>query len=134
MCLGYEGENDANIKGGMTIYYTQKDFSTSDLEHYTTAFPPVSRNTAPALRETYLLPCLGFPHDSGQSRDRLPQHHEERSGIHVPPDRSHTWVRDSRLSQEALPCWYHGHPSFPFVLGWQEPRFARPSVAHVLHH
>jgi hypothetical protein len=43
MSLGYEGQNDENIKGGMTIYYTQKDFNTSDLEHYTTAFPPVSR-------------------------------------------------------------------------------------------
>jgi hypothetical protein len=41
MCLGYEGQDADNIKGGMTIYYTQKDFNTSDLEHYTTAFPPV---------------------------------------------------------------------------------------------
>ena len=42
MCLGYEGQDDESIKGGMTIYYTQKDFNTSDLEHYTTAFQPVS--------------------------------------------------------------------------------------------
>lgn len=41
MCLGYEGQDADNINGGMTIYYTQKDFNTSDLEHYTTAFPPV---------------------------------------------------------------------------------------------
>jgi hypothetical protein len=26
----------------MTVYYTQKDFNSSDLENYVTAFPPVS--------------------------------------------------------------------------------------------
>ena len=40
--LGYEGHDATDIKGGMTIYYTQKDFNTSDLEHHITAFPPVS--------------------------------------------------------------------------------------------
>jgi hypothetical protein len=53
MCLGYEGQNDENIKGGMTIYYTQKDFNTSDLEHYTTAFPPVSRSIRAAFMKHY---------------------------------------------------------------------------------
>jgi hypothetical protein len=27
----------------MTVYYTQKDFNSSDLENYVTAFPPVSQ-------------------------------------------------------------------------------------------
>jgi hypothetical protein len=38
---GYEGQDTADIKGGMTIYYTQKDFNSSDLENHITAFPPV---------------------------------------------------------------------------------------------
>lgn len=42
MFLGYEGQDAEDIKGGMTIYYTQKDFNSSDLENYVTAFPPVS--------------------------------------------------------------------------------------------
>lgn len=32
--------NDTNIKGGMTIYYTEKDFS-SDGDQYITGFAPV---------------------------------------------------------------------------------------------
>jgi hypothetical protein len=40
--LGYEGQDAEDIQGGMTIYYTQKDFNSSDLENYVTAFPPVS--------------------------------------------------------------------------------------------
>lgn len=44
---GYEGQDAANINGGMTIYYTQKDFNSSDLEHYTTAFPPVNLPSFP---------------------------------------------------------------------------------------
>lgn len=42
--LGYEGQDAEDIQGGMTIYYTQKDFNSSDLENYVTAFPPVSDN------------------------------------------------------------------------------------------
>jgi hypothetical protein len=41
-CLGYDGQNADHIKGGMTIYYTQKDFESSDLGNPVTAFPPVS--------------------------------------------------------------------------------------------
>lgn len=44
MFLGYEGQDAEHIKGGMTIYYTQKDFNSSDLENYVTAFPPVRPN------------------------------------------------------------------------------------------
>jgi hypothetical protein len=40
--IGYEGQDAADIKGGMTIYYTQKDFNSSDLGNHITAFPPVS--------------------------------------------------------------------------------------------
>lgn len=40
--LGYEGQNATDIKGGMTIYYTQKDFDTNG-DQYITAFQPVSR-------------------------------------------------------------------------------------------
>ena len=38
---GYEGQDADNIKGGMTIYYTQKDFNSSDLRNPVRAFPPV---------------------------------------------------------------------------------------------
>jgi hypothetical protein len=41
MYTGYQGHNDYTIKGGMTIYYTQKDFDNSDLKNHVTAFPPV---------------------------------------------------------------------------------------------
>lgn len=40
--IGYEGQDAVDIKGGRTIYYTQKDFNISDLENYITAFPPLS--------------------------------------------------------------------------------------------
>lgn len=39
--LGYEGQNDTTIKGGMTVYYTNKDFDSNG-DQYITAFPPVS--------------------------------------------------------------------------------------------
>lgn len=39
--LGMNGATDNTIKGGMTIYYTQKDFYDNGAEHIT-AFPPVS--------------------------------------------------------------------------------------------
>jgi hypothetical protein len=48
---GYEGQDAADINGGMTIYYTQKDFNSSDLENHITAFPPVSSGV---LREALL--------------------------------------------------------------------------------
>jgi hypothetical protein len=41
MYTGYQGHNDFTIKGGMTIYYTQKDFANSDLKNHVTAFPTV---------------------------------------------------------------------------------------------
>ncbi|KAJ4288605.1 hypothetical protein N0V90_011842 [Kalmusia sp. IMI 367209] len=42
--LGYEGQNATDIKGGMTIYYTQKDFDSNGNQHIT-AFPPGFRMT-----------------------------------------------------------------------------------------
>lgn len=39
--LGYEGRNAPDIRGGMTVYYTQKDFSGNG-DQRITAFPPVS--------------------------------------------------------------------------------------------
>ena len=42
---GYEGQDTADINGGMTIYYTQKDFNSPDLENHITAFPPGFRMT-----------------------------------------------------------------------------------------
>ncbi|KAI5367061.1 hypothetical protein J4E82_010837 [Alternaria postmessia] len=49
--LGYEGQNADHIKGGMTIYYTQKDFNSSDLGNPVRAFPPIS-NWAKGFRMT----------------------------------------------------------------------------------
>ncbi|KAF2258546.1 hypothetical protein CC78DRAFT_594864 [Lojkania enalia] len=44
--LGYEGRDDPSIKGGMTVYYTQKDFWNNGLnETRITAFPPGFRMT-----------------------------------------------------------------------------------------
>lgn len=45
---GYEGQDADHIKGGMTIYYTQKDFNSSDLGNPVRAFPPV-RNTVRSI-------------------------------------------------------------------------------------
>ncbi|KAF1980264.1 hypothetical protein BU23DRAFT_625441 [Bimuria novae-zelandiae CBS 107.79] len=42
--LGYEGQNASDIKGGMTIYYTEKNFDTDGTD-YITAFPPGFRMT-----------------------------------------------------------------------------------------
>ncbi|CAI6323135.1 unnamed protein product [Periconia digitata] len=42
--LGYEGSDDSAIKGGMTIYYTNKDFNSNG-DQYITAFPPGFRMT-----------------------------------------------------------------------------------------
>jgi hypothetical protein len=42
--LGYEGQNASDIRGGMTIYYTQKDFYDNGKEKIT-AFPPGFRMT-----------------------------------------------------------------------------------------
>lgn len=39
--LGTEGQDAPDINGGMTIYYTQKDFSGNG-DKYITAFKPVS--------------------------------------------------------------------------------------------
>jgi hypothetical protein len=99
--LGYEGQDDTNIKGGMTIYYTQKDFNSSDLENYTTAFPAVSPHSPSQSRgeERAManINCngLGFPHDSRQSSDRVTQRHEERPRIYMSRNHSHPWLRNA---------------------------------------
>ena len=68
--LGTQGANDYTIKGGMTIYYTQKDFYDNGLsEQNITAFPPVSYTSLSPQ-----IPCLltdttpGIPHDGWKSR------------------------------------------------------------------
>jgi len=42
--LGYEGQDAGDIKGGMTIYYTQKDFDSNG-DQYITSFQPGFRMT-----------------------------------------------------------------------------------------
>ena len=42
--LGTEGKDAPDINGGMTIYYTQKDFDGNG-DQYITAFKPVSHTT-----------------------------------------------------------------------------------------
>ncbi len=39
--LGTDGRDAPDIKGGMTVYYTQKDFTSNGNQHIT-AFKPVS--------------------------------------------------------------------------------------------
>lgn len=56
---GYEGQNADHIKGGMTIYYTQKDFNSSDLGNPVGAFPPV-RNTAVLFSNRFLTGLRAF--------------------------------------------------------------------------
>jgi hypothetical protein len=41
--LGTQGKDAPEIKGGMTIYYTNKDFSGNG-DQYITSFPPVSND------------------------------------------------------------------------------------------
>lgn len=70
--LGYEGHNDTTINGGMTIYYTQKDFDSNG-DEYITAFKPVSdtsRAREPTARppQTLTRPP-GLPHDGRQPAD-----------------------------------------------------------------
>ncbi|KAI4935957.1 hypothetical protein J4E85_001285 [Alternaria conjuncta] len=43
--LGFDGQDADHIKGGMTVYYTQKDFESSDLDNPVRAFPPGFRMT-----------------------------------------------------------------------------------------
>jgi hypothetical protein len=56
---GYEGQNADHIKGGMTIYYTQKDFNSSDLGNPVRAFPPV-RNTVVLSSKRFLTGLRAF--------------------------------------------------------------------------
>lgn len=63
LILGYEGQNAKDINGGMTIYYTQKDFNTPDLEHPVRAFPPVSYLISVTNFEPTLNGCIGLPND-----------------------------------------------------------------------
>jgi hypothetical protein len=102
---GYEGQDDTNIKGGMTIYYTQKDFNSSDLENYTTAFPAVSPPTSPSsylshngngnMRLIQCVMCTGFPHDRRQSSHRHPKRHEKRPRIHMSRNHSNPRLRNA---------------------------------------
>ncbi|KAF2709976.1 hypothetical protein K504DRAFT_404734 [Pleomassaria siparia CBS 279.74] len=67
--LGYEGQNASDIKGGMTVYYTQESFDSNGAQHIT-AFPPGFRmtvgnpgvtslnGTRPGLRYTCLQTIL----------------------------------------------------------------------------
>ncbi|KAK6839953.1 hypothetical protein PG987_005819 [Apiospora arundinis] len=58
--LGYEGADDRTIKGGMTIYYTEKDFS-SDGDEYISAFKPGFRMTVGSPTTTNLGEAQRFP-------------------------------------------------------------------------
>lgn len=50
--LGYEGQNASDIKGGMTIYYTNKDFDSNG-DQRITAFPPVSLHSLTLIQPTH---------------------------------------------------------------------------------
>ncbi|KAK8098863.1 uncharacterized protein PG998_012104 [Apiospora kogelbergensis] len=58
--LGYEGRDDPTIKGGMTIYYTEKDFQ-SDGDDYITAFKPGFRMTVGSPTITNLSEAQRYP-------------------------------------------------------------------------
>jgi len=75
--LGYEGQNNTKIKGGMTIYYTQKDFDSNG-DQYITAFPPVSSYLILSAQHLTIVvnlyrsvaeALLGLSHDCRQSRN-----------------------------------------------------------------
>jgi hypothetical protein len=64
--LGTLGNNATDIKGGMTVYYTNKDFDSNG-DEFITAFKPVSRtlNSFPIDSEQRLINArLGLPYDS----------------------------------------------------------------------
>ncbi|KAK8023786.1 hypothetical protein PG993_011852 [Apiospora rasikravindrae] len=81
--LGYEGRDAPDIKGGMTIYYTESDFET-DGDQYVSAFQPGFRMTVgsptitnrsdaerqPGLRYTCLETILTRSHETYE----LPSH------------------------------------------------------------
>jgi len=58
--LGYEGHDAPDIKAGMTIYYTQKDFDGNG-DQYITAFPPGFRMTVGNPTTTSLDTAKGQP-------------------------------------------------------------------------
>jgi hypothetical protein len=119
--LGTLGNNATDIKGGMTIYYTNKDFDTNG-DEYITAFKPVSPKLPSVLqlvkRSDWTDANAGLPHDSRQPRSDHPQRLPTRPPVHLPPDHLDPWFRDTRLSQRTLPSWHHGHPPLPRMLGW----------------
>lgn len=106
---------DTGVQGGMTIYYTQKDFNTNGNAKIT-AFKPVSR--LPLARTTQRLTLsLGFPYDRWESNNRYQRSCSQahRSAIHLLADCLDKRCRDTRLPSQALPSWYHGYPSLPSV-------------------
>ena len=148
------------INGGMTVYYTQQDFSSNGNQKIT-SFKPVcggppslaSYGRRVLLGEEANV-ALGLPDDGRQPLD---DHAGRRKGprrppVRVPRQQGHALPRASRLPDEALQGWHHDRPPLRFVsrtllpaiwtvtadvlvkmLGRQDPRHPQPPGPHVQH-
>lgn len=92
------------INGGMTIYYTQKDFNSNGNEKIT-AFPKVClTSSGHSVECTHADSSPGLPHDSWQSSDRLPRCREEarRSALCLSIRQEHALPRIARLPTQGV--------------------------------
>ncbi|KAF2252368.1 hypothetical protein BU26DRAFT_421057 [Trematosphaeria pertusa] len=123
--LGYEGQNATDIKGGMTIYYTQKDFDTNG-DQYITAFQPGFRMTVgsptidtldgskPGLRYTCLQTILTRGFETPDFPDKpcpagiMAIHHFpacwDGKNLDSPDHQSHMYSTTKGGFREAGPC------------------------------
>lgn len=92
-------KDDTNINGGMTIYYTEKNFDTDGTD-FITAFPPVRYKTLFHNRvfkvQWLILHTTGLSYDSWQPhRNREKQRHQPGIGIYLLGHNSNTWPRNA---------------------------------------
>ncbi|KAI0532189.1 hypothetical protein GGR58DRAFT_491114 [Xylaria digitata] len=125
--LGYEGQDAPDIRGGMTIYYTQKDFNGNG-DKYITAFKPGFRMTVgsptttsianssaqPGLRYTCLQTILTRGFETPNLPDKpcpwgiMAIHHFPAcwDGVNLdsPDHQSHMYSTTKGQFREADPC------------------------------
>ncbi|KAF2205772.1 hypothetical protein GQ43DRAFT_445741 [Delitschia confertaspora ATCC 74209] len=123
--LGYQAQNATDIRGGMTIYYTQKDFDGNG-DQYITAFPPGFRMTVgspttntrngsvPGLRYTCLQTILtrgyetpDFPKEPCPAGIMAIHHFPacwDGKNVDSPDHQSHMYNTNVGGFREAKPC------------------------------
>jgi len=125
--LGHLGANDSTIKGGMTIYYTQKDFNSNGDQHITAFQPgfrmtvgtpqsdtPAAGQTHPGLRYTCLQSIMTRGNESANFPTEpcpagiMAIHHFpscwDGKNLDSPDHQSHMYNTDPGHFREAAPC------------------------------